>query len=199
MLYDSKEHKSVYLDLKFNEIEYSSLDKISVVNELTCLQVSNLYGEVIYLCDEEKNRILDLSDNIKAFLTSCNGISSKQSPTLDDQIKSEKNELANMLTKLNKAVKMKNDIIKDEYGKNREKLVLTQDKQMQALKQRILLEQVIQARENEEYRQIEKLISELELQKEKEKVQNIISEVERSKYRQKKLIQQEQELLNNTI
>jgi hypothetical protein len=113
MLYDSKEHKSVYLDLKFNEIEYSSLDKISVVNELTCLQVSNLYGEVIYLCDEEKNRILDLSDNIKAFLTSCNGISTKQSPTLDDQIKSEKNELANMLTKLNKAVKMKNDIIKE--------------------------------------------------------------------------------------
>lgn len=56
-----------------------------------------------------------------------------------------------------------------------------QDKQMQVLKQRLMLEQVIQARENEEYRQIEKLISELELQKEKEKISNIIKEVEKSK------------------
>lgn len=56
-----------------------------------------------------------------------------------------------------------------------------QDKQMQVLKQRIMLEQVIQARENEEYRQIEKLISELELEKEKEKISNIIKEVEKSK------------------
>lgn len=56
-----------------------------------------------------------------------------------------------------------------------------QDKQMQILKQRLMLEQVIQARENEEYRQIEKLISELELEKEKEKISNIIKEVEKSK------------------
>jgi len=70
---------------------------------------------------------------------------------------------------------------------------------MQAIKQRLLLEQVIQSRENEEYRQIEKLISDLELQKEKEKVGNIISEVEKSKLRQKRMIEQEQTILNNHV
>lgn len=62
-----------------------------------------------------------------------------------------------------------------------------------------MLEQVIQARENEEYRQIEKLISELELQKEKEKISNIIKEVEKSKQRQKKLIAEEQGLMTGNI
>jgi len=121
------------------------------------------------------------------------------SPTLDDQIKLEKNELSVMLNKLQEAVKRKNQSIKEDYTRNRKKLLTTQDKQMQAIKQRLLLEQVIQARENEEYRQIEKLISELELQKEKEKVSNIITEVEKSKLRQKKMIDEEQTILNGHV
>lgn len=151
------------------------------------------------MCDEEANRILDLTDNIKMFMTSCKGTTTIMSSTLDDQIKTEKSELSTMLNKLQEAIKRKNISIKDDYTSNRRKLMTTQDKQMQAIKQRMLLEQVIQARENEEYRQIEKLISELELQKEKEKVSNIITEVEKSKLRQKKMIEQEQGILNGHV
>jgi len=158
----------------------------------------------VYVCDEEANRILDLTDNIKSFMTNCRGSMNSTtinaiSPTLDDQIKLEKNELSVMLNKLQEAVKRKNQSIKEDYTRNRKKLLTTQDKQMQAIKQRLLLEQVIQARENEEYRQIEKLISELELQKEKEKVSNIITEVEKSKLRQKKMIDEEQTILNGHV
>jgi len=84
-------------------------------------------------------------------MTNCRGNPSLAlSPTIDDQIKVEKNELAVMLNKLQEAVKRKNLSIKEDYTRNRKKLLTTQDKQMQAIKQRLLLEQVIQARENEE-------------------------------------------------
>jgi len=84
-------------------------------------------------------------------MTNCRGNPALAlSPTIDDQIKVEKNELAVMLNKLQEAVKRKNLSIKEDYTRNRKKLLTTQDKQMQAIKQRLLLEQVIQARENEE-------------------------------------------------
>jgi len=115
-------------------------------------------------------------------MTSCKGVKvHSNSPTLDDQISREKAELSNLMHHLNDAVVEKNKVIKSDYVLSRKKLMSAQDKQMQVLKQRIMLEQVIQARENEEYRQIEKLISELELEKEKEKISNIIKEVEKSK------------------
>jgi len=126
-------------------------------------------------------------------------ISTNNAPTMDEHISREKQELGNLLNKLQEAIKRKNSTLKDEYIKNRKKLMTTQDKQIQAIKQRMMLEQVIQARENEEYRQIEKLIAELEIQKEKEKVNSIINEVEKSKIRQKKMIDQEQSLLNDHV
>jgi len=71
------------------------------------------------VCDEEANRILDLTDNIKVFMTNCRGSNSSSilgtiSPTLDDQIKVEKNELGVMLNKLQEAVKRKNLSIKED-------------------------------------------------------------------------------------
>eukprot|EP00801_Mesodinium_rubrum_P004267 Mrub_04269.p1 GENE.Mrub_04269~~Mrub_04269.p1 ORF type:complete len:426 (+),score=98.95 Mrub_04269:84-1280(+) len=199
-LFESPNHKSTYLDLKFNEIDFSSLDKLVTINDLSCVELSNLYGEVVYICDDDSNRILDLTDNIKVFMTSCKGVKVKNnSPTLDDQISREKAELAGLMHQLNQAVADKNTVIKSDYVNSRKKLMSAQDKQMQILKQRLMLEQVIQARENEEYRQIEKLISELELEKEKEKISNIIKEVEKSKYRQRKLIAEEQGLMSGNI
>jgi len=126
-------------------------------------------------------------------------VTTKNAPTMDEHITREKQELGNLLNKLQEAIKRKNITLKEEYIKNRKKLMTTQDKQIQAIKQRMMLEQVIQARENEEYRQIEKLIAELEIQKEKEKVSTIINEVEKSKIRQKKMIEQEQTLLNDHV
>jgi len=41
-LYESREHKQTYLNLKFSEIDFSSLDKLVSVNELSCIEVSNL-------------------------------------------------------------------------------------------------------------------------------------------------------------
>jgi hypothetical protein len=41
-LFESPNHKSTYLDLKFNEIDFSSLDKLVTINELSCVELSNL-------------------------------------------------------------------------------------------------------------------------------------------------------------
>lgn len=117
-LYDSIKHSQVYLDLKFPEIEFGSLDKIVQINKLTCIEVSNLYGEVVYVCDDDQNRILDLSDNIKVFLTSCKvSITStkvENAPTMDEHINREKSELSNLLNKLQEAIKRKNKTLKEE-------------------------------------------------------------------------------------
>jgi len=84
-------------------------------------------------------------------MTSCKGVKVKNnSPTLDDQISREKAELAGLMHQLQTTVTDKNKVIKQDYVMSRKKLLSAQDKQMQVLKQRIMLEQVIQARENEE-------------------------------------------------
>lgn len=46
-LQESREHKQVQLDLKFSEIDFSSLDKLVSINDLNCIEVSNLQGEVV--------------------------------------------------------------------------------------------------------------------------------------------------------
>jgi hypothetical protein len=69
----------------------------------------------VYICDDDSNRILDLTDNIKVFMTSCKGVKVKNnSPTLDDQINREKAELAGLMHQLNLAVADKNKIIKSD-------------------------------------------------------------------------------------
>jgi len=60
---------------------------------------------------------MDLTDNIKVFMTNCKssvGVSISMSPSLDDQVNKEKVELANMLGKLQEAIKRKNMAIKDD-------------------------------------------------------------------------------------
>jgi len=69
----------------------------------------------VYICDDDSNRILDLTDNIKVFMTSCKGVKVKNnSPTLDDQISREKAELSVLMRQLNLAVTDKNKIIKND-------------------------------------------------------------------------------------